>query len=384
MISKSASFLSYPDYFRFGQCNRTIYTSCYTSPQIHALRLSSPMFKKLPKSHSMIPFKNISVLSMNIKDFNAWSPSNQIVWSNNMNMIELDLFNGGGSHNDAASFNNNQHLINSDNITKLRLSNFNTVLVCDILSKFTRVQNLRLYNIEVGDDYAVDVADMVRWFPNLKDLSLNDVNAEFVADIMVAFQNQLQSLSIYDPDVYAAIPNTILIFPKLNSLNLWYPRHSDKFKKVPALKNATLVSDEEDIIKAFIHNMLAQQSLEYLNVQEQESDVISPTCMMKHAEFALVQFTNTGRNNDNLCIHFEVYSGLAEHDQIGLQIFRLTNALQVANIDKWCIKISVYNMDNDGIDTKHLMTVLDKLKEHYYVLCQIDEYEWIINVSNKN
>ena len=126
LISKCASFLKHKDYFRFSHCNRDIYHACYSPPKIHSLHLGIWLSRQKQPLHDLHlqAYKNVSKLTMSLKQFINLSSKNQSTWINDEFLSKLCLYNSDGDDSDNHSFIEKLSLINTDNVHTLELMDF--------------------------------------------------------------------------------------------------------------------------------------------------------------------------------------------------------------------------------------------------------------------
>ena len=139
LISECVSWLCCSEYLRFGQCNRTIYYSCYSPSKIQEF-----YWYGVPEDYSspidLTPFKNIHTLTMEIGQYDESPFSNEWVWKNNKSLKVLDLSNDEGNEEDEESFAQDLHMINKENVRYLSLRCFSwDDPVLKIISRFDQI-----------------------------------------------------------------------------------------------------------------------------------------------------------------------------------------------------------------------------------------------------
>ena len=269
LISECASWLDYQDYFHFGQCNRTIYYSCYSPPKLHELDLIHVLlvhWNHNPCSNfrGLYPFKNVKELAMEISEFNGLQLSERTTWANNKSLRSLLLSNSQGDDCHEQEFAKNLHLINSDNVRNLTLDSISSNdTQLKILSKFYQIERLDLEECEL------DISDPERREQSkMSHTNLKQIDGDSyldASDLISIFCHQLEYLKFYE------LRKGVLhncTFPKLYTLRcIWNHFSFESFKDAKTLKKVSVWIDDINTI-----NMICK--IVYCDITHLESDIM--------------------------------------------------------------------------------------------------------------
>ena len=369
LISECASWLAYKEYFHFAQCNRTIYYSCYSQPKIQQLDSNLLPYGNL---HSMTlrPFKNIQNLSMEIETFEKLNISNKSTWINSVSLQTLSLF-CTGCRIIQSSFASNKHLINSNTVRDLTLTDFSSAdCVLKILSRFDQIDRLTMDDIGFSGWDKTARLQAFRSLVNLRNISISGESTSSAGawHFISVFHNQLESLH------WGHDTNSVLTgkkFPKLRSLTgvCWNNDLLYAFEGAQQLEKLDVYIDGIGSFDSLFQLVSNQKSLQQFSLEcDFNSRNGSSVILEMIASLLLKHEIGTGMN-EKLCIELSL-EGFGtkkdKNDEFGLQIVRIMDALRMFKQD-WKFTITYFTMvGNINVQLDRL----DELKTNYSVTCK--------------
>ena len=393
MIVECASFLSTIDYTHFGHCNQRIYKSIYI-PISRIQTLSHAQFMRYPQSLSMMRFKNVTHLEIDLDHFiEEVSTSNQSIWRDENSIQTLKIM---GDREDYDSENLqrfiNENRINCRHITKLEIDKLYIVCddscIYDLLSEFPELKHLKFGSAicsEIDDEFTYK-----QWEEILAKLCYLEYSndAGFIHNIEFTKSQQIEALKIqYYEDNEDRI--TQKYYPKLTELHSILPdnNHIGLMIRQENIRAITvdLWQDNFEWNTEFIFKMIqTQRRLEIIRFALMKQDVFNQ--VLDIFERALFSNKNTSRWSKILCICFEVDQRTKLTDDTLIRILRLVALLEFQEINDFEIKVIKRRAElrQERHNLNRIIMELMQLKTRYQVQFLQTEMLFHFTISNKD